>query len=203
MRKIAFHAAVAVAAMAAPAVAHAEKTPAAVVIVIDTARVYSQCTACVAAQAQLQTMITSARTRAQQLGEPLQTEAQSIEQAAAAAQSQSGAARTAAETALNTRAQAYQQRQTAAQQEISRLEQNIQSSQSNVLQQINAQLDPIYSRVMTAHGANLAVDTGASLAHANSLDVTSEVLAALNAALPTLSVTPLPASTQPAPGQSR
>ncbi|HYE28139.1 MAG TPA: OmpH family outer membrane protein [Allosphingosinicella sp.] len=192
MNKFAFGAAMAALSLALPGVAQAQRTPNAVIVVIDTDRIFRECTACRAAQTQLQGMVTSARTRAQQLGQPLQTEAQSIEQAAAAARNQTGAARAAAESALNTRVQQFQTRQSTAAQEVQRLEQNIQSTQANVLRQINERLNPIFTQVMNARNANIALDTNATLARANSLDVTNEVLAALNQALPSVSVTPLP-----------
>jgi outer membrane protein len=201
MNKIAFGAAIAALSLALPGVAQAQRAPAAVIVVVDTDRIYRECTACRAAQTQLQGMVTSARTRATQLGQPLQTEATSIEQAGAALRNQTGAARAAAETALNTRMQQFQQRQTSAQQEIARLEQNIQSTQANVLRQINARLNPVVTQVMTARGANVALDTNATLARSGALDVTNDVMTALNAALPSVSVTPLPQAAQPAQPQ--
>ena len=54
---------------------------------------------------------------------------------------------------------------------------------------------------MQRRGANIMVETGTTLATANTLDVTNDVLAALNAALPTLA-TVAPAQTQATP-QSR
>ncbi len=200
MNKIALSMLCASAALIGPTAAYAQKAPATVMVVVDTERVYRECTACLAAQTQIQGLVTSARTRATQLGEPLQTEAQSIEQAGAAIRGQSGAARTSAETALNTRLAAFQQRQTAAQQEVARLEQNVQSTQAHVVRQINARLNPIISTVMTARGANVALDVNATLARSNAIDVTTQVLAALNQQLPSVSVTPLPAAPgQPAP----
>jgi len=201
MNKLAFGAAMAALSLALPGVAQAQRTPNAVIVVVDSDRIFRECTACKAAQTQLQGMVTSARTRATQLGQPLQTEAQSIEQAAAALRNQTGAARTAAETALNTRMQQFQQRQTTAQQEVARLEQNIQSTQQNVLRQINVRLNPIITQVMNARNANLALDVSATLARAGALDVTNDVMTALNAALPSVSVTPLPAAQQPAQPQ--
>ena len=192
MNKFAIGAALAALSLALPGAAQAQRTPGAVIVTVDTDRIFRECTACRAAQTQIQGMITSARTRAQQLGQPLQTEAQSIEQAAAAARNQTGAARTAAETSLQNRVQQFQTKQTTAQQEIARLEQNIQSTQANVLRQINERLNPIVTQVMTARNANIALDTNATLARSNTLDVTNEVLTALNAALPSVNVTPLP-----------
>jgi outer membrane protein len=205
MKKIILGATFSALALGVPGIAHAQKVPAAVVVVVDTDRVYRECTACVSAQTQLQALVTSSRNRAQELGQPLQTERQSLEEAAQALRNQTGSARTSGETALNTRLQAFQQKQTAAQQELAQLEQNIQSTQANVLRQINERLNPVISQVMSARGANVALDTNATLARGANLDVTNQVLAQLNAALPSVSVTPLPApaaapaATQPQP----
>jgi Skp family chaperone for outer membrane proteins len=201
MNKFIFGAAAAAIAFTAPVAAQAQRAPDAVIVVVDTDRVYRECTACRAAQTQLQTMVTSARTRAAQLGQPLQTEAQSIEQAGAALRNQTGAARTTAETALTARVQQFQARQTAAQQEIARLEQNIQSTQANVIRQINERLNPIVTQVMTQRNANIALDTSATLARSNAVEVTDAVLAALNQQLTTVNVVPLPAPPQPAQPQ--
>jgi outer membrane protein len=200
MNKIYLSTAAAVLSLAAiPGAALAQaRTPAAVTVVVDNERIFSECTACRAAASQMQGMVTAANQRAQQLGQPIQTEMQSIQQAAQAAQAQPAATRAATENSLRQRAQALQTRQDTANQELQRLEQNIQSVRANVARQINERLTPIYAQVMNAHGANLAVDVGATLAHAPALDVTTEVLTALNAALPSVSVTPLPA---PPPGQ--
>ena len=192
MNKLAFGAALAALSLALPSAAVAQRTPGAVIVVVDTDRIFRECTACRAAQTQLQGLVTSARTRAQALNQPLQTEAQSIEQAGAALRNQSGAARAAAESALNNRVQQFQTRQTSAQQEVARLEQNIQSTQANVLRQLNERLNPIITNVMNARNANIALDVNATLARSNSLDVTNDVLTQLNAALPSVSVTPLP-----------
>jgi hypothetical protein len=50
---------------------------------------------------------------------------------------------------------------------------------------------------MKTKGANLAVDRGATLAIASSIDVTSDVLAQLNAQLPSVSVNAPAAPAQP------
>ena len=201
MNKFAFGAAIAALSIALPGVAQAQRAPGAVIVVVDTDRVYRDCTACKAANTQLQGLLTAARTRSQALGQPLQTEAQAIDAAGNALRNQTGPARAAAETALNTRMQAFQARQTTAQQELARLEQNIQSTQQHVLRQINARLTPAVNQVMTARGANIALDTNARLTSAPALDVTNDVLTAHNAALPAGSVTPLPQAPQPAQPQ--
>jgi Skp family chaperone for outer membrane proteins len=202
MNRFAFGAALAALSLAVPGAALAQRTAPATVVIVDTGRIFNECTACRAAGSQLQAMVVSGQQRADALRGPIQTEAQSIDQAVGQLQNQpAGAARTAAQTALQNRANALQTRQNAANQELQRLEQNIQSTRANVARQIQERLNPIINQVMTAHGANLAVDQDATLAHANGLDVTAEVLTALNAALPSVSVTPMPQSAAPAQPQ--
>jgi Skp family chaperone for outer membrane proteins len=181
-------------ALAMPAAAFAQaRTPAAIGGVVETDRITQECTACRAASTQLQGLLTSGQQRAQQLAQPLQAEQQSIQQAAQAAQAlPAGAARTAQENALRARVQGLDARQQQANQEIQRIEQNLQSTRANVSRQIFDRLNPIISQTMTTHGANLAVDVNQTLAHAPALNVTNEVLAALNTALPSVSVTPMP-----------
>ncbi|HEX8214149.1 MAG TPA: OmpH family outer membrane protein [Allosphingosinicella sp.] len=201
MNKLAFGAALAALSLTLPGVASAQRAPGAVIVVVDTDRIYRECNACRAAQTQLQSQITAAQQRAQALGQPIQSEGQSIEQAARAAANQQGAARTAAETALQQRVTALQGRQTAANQELQRLQQNIQSTQANVVRQINVRLNPIITQVMTARGGNIALDSNATLSAAPGLDVTAEVMAALNQQLPSVSVTPLPQQQQQPAGR--
>ena len=72
-----------------------------------------------------------------------------------------------------------------------------------LLQQIDARLNPIISQVMTQRGANLAMDVGATYAHAPALNVTDAVLQLLNQQLPAVTVAPLPQQAQPAPQPGR
>ena len=206
MKKLMIGAAVAL-TLALPATASAQRAPNAQIVVVDTDRIYRECNACRAAQTQLQGLGNQFQQRAQALGQPIETEVQSIQQAAAAARSQTGAARTTAEQQLQQRAQRLDQQRTAAQQELGRMEQNIRSTQAHVIQQINQRLNPIISQVMQQRGANLAVDVSATLAHAPALNVTDAVLQQLNAQLPSVQVTPLPQqpgqqpAQQPQPGR--
>lgn len=200
MNKLLFGTAIAALAFAVPGVALAQRAPAAIIVTVDTGRVLRDCNACKAANAQIQAQIAAYQQRAQTLGGPIQTEAQSIQTAANAASNQpAGAARTATENSLRQRAQALQTRQDAANQELQRTEQTIQSTRQNVLRQLSERLGPIVTTAMNAHGANVALDTDATLS-SSALDVTNEVLAAINTQLPSVSVTPLPqqpAATQP------
>jgi Skp family chaperone for outer membrane proteins len=179
-------------AFASPALA--QKAPAAVIVVIDNEKVYSECNACKAANTQLQQQLQTLQTRAQQLGQPIQTEAEAIRTAAGGK---------APDAALQARITALQTKQNTAQQEIAASEQTIQRNRAYVVQQLNTAVSPIIQRVMTARGANFAVDVQATLAIGAGVDVTSDVLTQLNAALPSVSVTAPPAPAQPAKPQGR
>jgi outer membrane protein len=182
---------IATAALAAPAMA--QRAPAAVVVVVDTDRIYRDCNACRTAQTQLQSQVTTLRTRQQTLETQLRPEGQAIQTAVTALAGKQP------DTALQNRVKAFQQRQDQANQELSKGQQNIQSIQANVVRQINERLQPVINQVMTQKGANVAVDVGSTLAHSQATDVTNEVLAALNTALPSVSLTPLPQQQQQNP----
>jgi Skp family chaperone for outer membrane proteins len=180
---------IAASALAAPALA--QRAPAAVVVVVDTDRIYRDCNACRAAQTQLQTQVTNLRNRQTTLEGQLRPEGQAIQTAVTALAGKQP------DAALQNRVKTFQQRQDQANQELAKGQQNIQSIQANVVRQINEKLQPAINQVMTQKGANLAVDVGSTLAHGTAINATNEVLAALNTALPSVSVTPLPQQAQP------
>lgn len=193
MKKFVFGAAFAALAIAVPASAPAQRLGAAVIAVIDTARIFRECNACRTAQTQLQQQVDQARQRAQQLGQPIQTEGQSLENSLKALNGK------APDAALQGRIQAFQARQNTANQELQNRQATIQRNQQYVAQQINTKLDPIIKSVMQSRGANIAVDVQATLATSPSIDVTNDVLAQLNQQLTSINVTApaAPANAQP------
>ena len=186
---------IAASALASPAIA--QRAPASVVVVVDTDRIYRDCNACRTAQTQLQSQVQALRTRQQTLETQLRPEGQAIQTAVTALAGKQP------DAALTNRVKAFQTRQEQANQELARGQQNIQSIQANVLRQINEKLQPAINQVMTQKGANLAVDVNATLAHGTAVNATTEVLAALNAQLPSVSVTPLPQQQQQQNPQGR
>lgn len=189
MRKILILSAAA-AALAVPSAAQAQRASPTLAVVVDSNRVYRECNACRTAQSQLQAQVTALQSRQQTLMNQLKPEADAIQAAITALAGKQP------DAALRARAQAFQQRQEQAQQELSRSEQNIQSIRANVSRQIDERFAPAVRTVMSQQGANLALDVGSTIAHAPALDITNAVIAAVNATLPTLSVTPLPQQQQ-------
>jgi outer membrane protein len=177
-------------ALLAPAAASAQRLSPAVVAVVDVDRIRRECTACRAAQTQLQTQVNSLQQRQQQLSAPLQTEGQQIQTAINALQGKQP------DAALQSRIQAFQTRQNQAQQELARQEQTLRSTSAHVIQQIDQRLGPIVNGQLAAKGATIIIERGAALSVSPTIDITNDVLAQLNQQLPSVSVTPLPQQAQ-------
>lgn len=192
MRNIAMTAAFA-AMVLAPAAVSAQAIPGAVVAVVDLEKVSSDCTACKAAKTALEGQVTALKSREAALAAPLKSEGQSLQTAVDALKGKEP------DAALQARIKAFQTKQQSGAQEIARQTQQIQRNQAYVSQQISAKLGPIYQTVMQRRGANVMVEAGATLASGANLDVTNDVLAALNQQLPSVATTApaAPAQQQP------
>jgi Skp family chaperone for outer membrane proteins len=176
----------AAAALAIPAAASAQRAPAAVIILVDTSKVYTDCNACKTAQAQFQAQATAAQNRQKALAGQIQPEHEALQKAIDALGGKQP------DAALRTRIEAYQKKSEDAQKEMAAAEQNLQSIRANIIRQIDAKFGPAVSQVMTQQGANIALDMDGTIAHGAGTDATAAVLAALNASLSSISVTPLP-----------
>jgi outer membrane protein len=176
-----------VAALSLAAPAAAQRVPAASIAVVDLGRVSSECAACRTATAALQGQVTALRTRQQQLTQSLQGEGTAIQTAIAALNGKTP------DAALTARIRAVQARQDSANAELQRQQTQVQRNQQYIQQQIDSKLGPVLDQVMARRGANLIVEAGSTLKAGAGLDVTADVLAGLNAALPSL-VTTAPAA---------
>ena len=193
MKTFLFPAALA-ASVIAPAAASAQALPPATIAVVDLDKVTTDCNACRTANAALRAQVTAQENREKALIAPLQTEQKSIQ---AAIDALKGAD---ADAALQARVKAFQGKQQQAQETAGRGRQQLQRNREYMSQQVSAKLGPIYQQVMTRRGANVMIEIGTTLASGAALDVTNDVLAALNAALPTIT-TNAPAASQAAPSR--
>ena len=191
MKKLLVSAAVLASAFALPTAAGAQQRPA--VIIVDTDSIMSTCTACAAARTQLQQKESALRTRAQTLRSQLETEGKPIQDAIDKLGDKQ------ADAALQARVKTFQQKQQQANQELETGQTSLQSTAAHVQQQLGAKIVQIVEQVRARHGAMVALSKGATLANDNSVDVTSEVLTALNQQLPAVSVTPMPQQQQQQP----
>lgn len=186
MRKIAMSAAFA-AMVLAPTGAFAQAIPQAVVAVVDLEKVSTDCTACKSAKTALEGQVNAYRSREAALAAPLKTERDAIQSAVNALAGKQP------DTALQNRVKAYETKQQQGATELARQQQQLQRNQAYVSQQISVKLGPIYQQVMQRRNANIMVEKGATLASGATLDVTNDVLAALNQQLPSV-VTTAPAA---------
>lgn len=166
------------------------------VAVVDVDRVMSQCTACVAANGQLQQQRTQLQQFAQQQGQPLQGEQTSLEAAIKAANGKPDAA-------LQQRVTAFQTRAQNAQRAVAEREQTFQRNVQYVQQQIGQKMIPVVQQVAQQRGATIAVAKDSTLFSAASIEITDAVLTALNSQLPSVSVTAPPPAQQPAAPAAR
>lgn len=168
---------------ALPSAANAQAIPPAIVAVVDLDRVQTECTACKTARDALKAQVLAQDNREKALAGPLQTEQQSLQTAVDALKGKDP------DAALQARIRTFQTKMQSAQEEAARGRQQLQRNQTYIAQQVQTKLNPIYTQVMQRRGANILVEQGATLATTQTLDVTNDVLAALNAAMPTISVT--------------
>jgi len=191
MKKLFVSAALLASAFALPTAASAQARPE--VLVVDTDSIMSTCTACAAARTQIQLKEAALRSRAQTLQQQLQTEGKPIQDVIDKLGDKDP------DAALQARVKAFQTKQQQANTELENGQTNLQSIAAHVQQQIGAKLVQIVEQTRARRGAAMAIAKGATLANDNSIDVTSEVLAALNQALPSVSVTPMPQQQQQQP----
>lgn len=181
------------AALLVPASAGAQAVPAAVIAVVDLENVTTNCNACKTATAALQGQVSAAKARQTALAGPLNTEGQAIDTAAKALNGKEP------DAALKARATAYQTKVQSAQQEMQNREEQIRRNQAYIQKQIGDKLGPIYTQVMQKRGANVLLEVGSTLATSQTVDVTADVLAGLNAALPSIATTAPAAPAQQKP----
>jgi Skp family chaperone for outer membrane proteins len=189
MKKLVLSLAVAVSALTFSGAAEAQQRS---ILVVDTDRILNECTACKAAATQLQSQVQSGRARAQQLESSLKTEADSLEKAV-----QALGANKQPDAALQARIAAFRQKQQQGSTEMSTRESTIQSTQAHVQQQIGTKIVAIVEQSRARRQASVVVTKASALASDPAIDITGEVLAALNQQLPSVSVTPLPQQSKP------
>jgi outer membrane protein len=179
-------------ALAVPGIAQAQQAN---ILVVDSERIMSDCTACKSASSQLQSKQSTLRSRAQTLQTQLQTDGKALQTAIDALNGKEP------DAALKARITAYQARENAAKQELATSTRTLESTAANVQQQIGQKIVAIVEQTRARRGAAIVLSKNSTIANDNAIDVTNEVLAALNSQLPSVSVTPLPQSQQTPQGR--
>jgi outer membrane protein len=184
LTRVAVAGALSIATLALPQAALAQ---AAAIVVVDMDRIAAESAASKSAEPQLKAKFDSVQSRAKQLGDQFRAEYESLQKAQPSM----------AKEAVQAKARELQQRQATAETEVRTKEQDYARSVQYVRQQILQAVNPIITAVMREKGASVALDRNVTLATAASLDVTTDVLTRLNAALPRVGITPPAAPAQP------
>ena len=191
MNKLLISAALAVSAISLPSAAFAQSAGS--ILVVDSDRIFADCTACKAATTQLQQQQASARTRAESLQQQIQTEGKPLQDAIEALNGKDPG------PALKAKITAFQSRQKSAQQELENLQRNFDSTVANVKLQIGNKVIAIVEQVRASRRAAIVLNKNSTMANDSGIDITNEVLASLNQQLPAVTVAPLPQQQQQQP----
>lgn len=175
--------ALALAGVATPVLA--QQLPAAVIVTVDRQEMIASSAAAKAAQAELKPKADALQARLNQLRTSLGAEEKTLRDT----QPAQGAA-PAAIQAWQAKVRDFDARRQQADQELQRRQQEIQQSEQWVVKQINDGAQPVISQIMRERGANIAVDEQVTIQHAAAVDITADVIARLDKALPKVSITP-------------
>lgn len=167
-----------------PTVAHAQALPAAVIVIVDMDEVYNGTAAGKQASIDLKTKLDAIQARATTLRTQFGSEEETL------GKSQPAPTDTAARPAWENKVRDYQARRQAAEAELGNRDKEFQASRAYVLKQITDASTPVVTAIMRERGATIAMPEGATLQHAASVDITTDVIARINKALPRVSITP-------------
>ena len=166
----------------APALAQALPPP--VIIIVDMDRVIGDSAAGKQAAGELKTRNDANQARLASLRTQFGSEGETLQKS----QPAQGAA-PAAVTAFQGKVRDFQQRQQAAEADLQKRDRDFQLSRQYVLKQITDAATPVITAVMRERGATIVLPENATVQHSASLDVTTDVLARLDKALPRVSTT--------------
>lgn len=168
--------------VAAPALAQTLPPP--VVIIVDMDRVIGDSAAGKQAAGELKTRSDGNQARLASLRTQFGSEGETLQKS----QPAQGAA-PAAVTAFQGKVRDFQQRQQAAEADLQKRDRDFQQSRQYVIKQINDATQPVITAVMRERGATIVLAEGATLQHSSAIDVTADVIARLDKALPRVSTT--------------
>ncbi len=173
----------ALAAVSTPVLAQTLPPP--VVIIVDMDRVIGESAAGKQASGELKTRNDANQARLASLRTQFGSEGETLQKSAPA----QGAA-PAAVTAFQGKVRDFQTRQQTAEADLQKRDRDFQISRQYVIKQINDGAQPVITTVMRERGATIVLAEGATLQHSSAIDVTADVIARLDKALPRVSTTP-------------
>jgi len=181
----------ALAAIVVAAPALAQTLPPPVVVIVDMDRVIGDSTAGKQAAGELKTRNDANQARLTSLRTQFGAEGDTLQKGVPA----QGAAPAVVQE-FQKKYQDYQKRQQQAEVDLQKRERDFQISRQYVIKQINDSAQPVISTIMRERGATIVLAEGATLQHSAAIDVTADVIARLDKALPRVSTTAPAAATK-------
>ncbi len=190
MKKMLISLALASAAIVSTAAAPvaAQTLPPAVIVIVNLDQVFADSAAGKTALAELKARADGIQSRLATLRTSFGTEGENLEKTRPAP-----TATAPIIAAWEAKARDWQTRKTQAEQELQKRDQDLQLSRQYVVKQLNDGVQPLISTIMRERGASIVLAEGATLQHAAALDVTADVIARLDKALPRVATMPPPA----------
>lgn len=162
----------------------AQTLPPPVVVIVDMDQVINGSIAGKQAAADLKTRADAIQARLASLRTQFGTEGETLQKAQPAP-----TATPAVISAWQAKARDLQSRQQTAEADLQKRDRDFQASRQLVLKQINDAAQPVITTVMRERGATIVLAEGATLQHSAAIDVTADVLARLDKALPRVNTT--------------
>lgn len=165
-------------------IASAQAVAPATIILVDMDLVINTSAAGKAAAPELKTRADALQARVASLQTQFGSEQTTLQKTAPAP-----AAAPAVVTAFQAKVRDFQTRQQKAENDLNNSQRDFQASRQYVIKQLNDGAQPIISTIMRERGASIVLAEGATLQHTAALDVTADVIARLDKALPRVSTT--------------
>ena len=157
-------------------------TPAAVIVIVNTDQVFAQAKVGVNIRQQIQDYAKKLQAEDKKGQEAIQAEAKKLDDQAALLSKEE----------LKKKYEALQKKESDHETTMRQKSQELQLGANKARNEVEAAIRPIFADVMKAHGATILLDQSVVLAGGVDLDVTAEVLKALDAKLTTVTVKPVP-----------
>jgi len=156
--------------------------PPSVIAIVSTQRLIAQAKAPVSIRNQIEQMRVQAQTQITRSEEAIGAEQQELTRQRSVLSPQ----------AFQERERAFRQRVSQMQEQVQALQRDLENAYNNAMNEVQTAIRPIYQDTLRARNINIILDASQIIIGERALDITDEVIARLDAALPNVRVQPPP-----------
>ncbi len=155
--------------------------PAAIIVIVNSEQLFAQSKVGQSVRTQIQAQAKKLQAESKKANDDLKAEAKKLGEQRALL----------SEADFAKKVQAFEQKQQTLQQKMQKKSQELQLGSNKARGEVEAAIRPIFADVMKEHGATILLDQSVVLAGGVDLDVTAEVLKALDAKITSVTVAPV------------